>query len=74
VTPGAGQVRALIVKGGNPVAAWPDQQRTLEAMEDLELLVVIDHRMTQTALHNGSTVKIGNTTMSVKVVEEDPDV
>ncbi|MGI9596089.1 MAG: molybdopterin-containing oxidoreductase family protein [Acidimicrobiales bacterium] len=48
-TPGPDQVRALIVNGGNPVAAWPDQTKTLEAMEALELLVVIDHRMTQTA-------------------------
>lgn len=48
-TPGDEQVRALIVNGGNPVAAWPDQTKTLEAMEALELLVVIDHRMTQTA-------------------------
>lgn len=48
-TPGPEQVRALFSNGGNPVAAWPDQQRTLEAMEALELLVVIDHRMTQTA-------------------------
>jgi anaerobic selenocysteine-containing dehydrogenase len=47
--PGDGQVRALIVNGGNPVAAWPDQTRTLEAMRELDLLVVIDHRMTQTA-------------------------
>ncbi len=48
-TPGPEQVRALIVNGGNPVAAWPDQNKTLAAMENLELLVVIDHRMTQTA-------------------------
>lgn len=48
-TPGDGQVRALIVNGGNPVAAWPDQAKSLVAMESLELLVVIDHRMTQTA-------------------------
>ncbi len=48
-TTGPDQVRALIVNGGNPVAAWPDQIKTLEAMEALELLVVIDHRMTQTA-------------------------
>lgn len=47
--PGPEQVRALIVNGGNPVAAWPDQIKSLEAMEALELLVVIDHRMTQTA-------------------------
>jgi pSer/pThr/pTyr-binding forkhead associated (FHA) protein len=29
------------------------------------------HRITQTPVHDGTTVKIGNTTMSVKVVEED---
>ena len=46
---GEGKVRALIVSGGNPIQAWPDQRKTLEAMEDLELLVVIDHRMTATA-------------------------
>lgn len=48
-TPGPEQVRALIVNGGNPVAAWPDQDKSLAAMESLELLVVIDHRLTQTA-------------------------
>ncbi len=47
--PGPEQVRCLISNGGNPVAAWPDQKRSLEAMDALELLVVIDHRMTQTA-------------------------
>ena len=47
--PGEGQVRALIVSGGNPVVAWPDQTKTIAAMEALDLLVVIDHRMTATA-------------------------
>ena len=47
--PGEGQVRALIVSGGNPVVAWPDQAKTIAAMESLDLLVVIDHRMTATA-------------------------
>lgn len=47
--PGEGQVRCLIVCGGNPVVAFPDQLKTIEAMRDLELLVVIDHRMTPTA-------------------------
>jgi|TARA_B100000902_G_scaffold55716_2_gene62522 anaerobic selenocysteine-containing dehydrogenase len=46
---GDGQVRALIVSGGNPVQAWPDQHKTLEALQSLELLIVIDHRMTATA-------------------------
>jgi len=49
LTPGEGQVRALIVSGGNPVVAWPDQELTIRAMKDLELLVVVDHRMSATA-------------------------
>ena len=49
LTPGEGQVRALIVSGGNPVVAWPDQELTVAAMKDLELLVVVDHRMSATA-------------------------
>ncbi len=47
--PGDGQIRALIVSGGNPAVAWPDQELTMRALRDLELLVVIDHRMTATA-------------------------
>ena len=46
---GPGQVRALICIGGNPVAAWPDQQRTQSAMKRLELLVTIDPEMSATA-------------------------
>lgn len=46
---GEGQIRALISCGGNPVAAWPDQQKTVAAMENLELLVQIDPFMSQTA-------------------------
>lgn len=47
--PGDGRVRALVVCGGNPVVAFPDQRLTIEALRALELLVVIDHRMTATA-------------------------
>ena len=46
---GEGQVHALISHGGNPVAAWPDQLKTLEAMEALDLLVQIDTKMSATA-------------------------
>jgi anaerobic selenocysteine-containing dehydrogenase len=49
LTPGEGRVRALVVSGGNPVVAFPDQARTEEALDALDLLVVIDHRMTPTA-------------------------
>jgi anaerobic selenocysteine-containing dehydrogenase len=51
LTPGDGRIRALIVSGGNPVVAWPDQELTLRAMNDLELLVVVDCRMSATAEH-----------------------
>jgi anaerobic selenocysteine-containing dehydrogenase len=46
---GDGQVRALINLGGNPVAAWPDQIKTIAAMKKLELLVQIDIKMSATA-------------------------
>jgi anaerobic selenocysteine-containing dehydrogenase len=49
LTPGDGQIRALIVSGGNPMVAWPDQELTIKALESLELLVVIDHRLDTTA-------------------------
>ena len=41
--------RRVFVSGGNPVQAFPDQHRTIEALRSLDLLVVIDHRMTATA-------------------------
>ncbi|BBZ33639.1 molybdopterin-containing oxidoreductase family protein [Mycolicibacterium confluentis] len=49
LTPGEGQVRALFSIGGNPIAAWPDQIRTAEAMSALQLLVQIDPFMSHTA-------------------------
>lgn len=42
LTPGEGQIRALFVNGGNPVVAFPNQQKVAKAMEDLELLVALD--------------------------------
>lgn len=49
LTPGDGQVKALISIAGNPVAAWPDQLKTIEAMKVLELNVTIDVKMSATA-------------------------
>ena len=37
-------------------------------------MLVDGHRITQTAVHDGTQVKIGNTTMTVRVVEENTDV
>ena len=46
---GPERVRALFSTGGNPVAAWPDQQRTVAAIERLELCVQVDIKMSATA-------------------------
>jgi anaerobic selenocysteine-containing dehydrogenase len=46
--PGKGQIKALLVDGGNPVNALPDQIKTVQALRALELLVTIDPVMTNT--------------------------
>jgi anaerobic selenocysteine-containing dehydrogenase len=48
-TPGPGQIKALIVDGGNPASSISDQRRIVSAMQSLELLVTIDPEMTATA-------------------------
>lgn len=47
--PGEGQVRALFSLGSNPMAAWPDQHKTLAALNALELSVSLDIKMSATA-------------------------
>ena len=42
LTPGEGQIRALIVIGGNPVVAFPDQDKMTRALGGLDLLVCVD--------------------------------
>jgi anaerobic selenocysteine-containing dehydrogenase len=42
------RVRAFLNLGGNPVAAWPDQLKTIAAMRALDLLVCFDVRMSAT--------------------------
>jgi anaerobic selenocysteine-containing dehydrogenase len=49
LTPGEGQVRALINVGGNPVNAFPNQAKICRALDDLELLVSIDVRLSNSA-------------------------
>ena len=46
---GEDRVRALIVYGGNPVMAFPDPNKTLKAFENLELMVCVDPRMSETS-------------------------
>ena len=51
LTPGEGQVKALFVVGGNPLLSWPNQAKTRRALESLELLVVVDPVLSETARH-----------------------
>lgn len=46
---GEGQVKVLFCLGGNPVLSWPDQAKTEAALRKLELLVVLDYKMTASA-------------------------
>lgn len=47
--PGPDRVRALVVSGGNPARALPDREKAERALRELELLVCIDTRMSDTA-------------------------
>ena len=46
---GPGQIRALISVGGNPVGAWPNQEKVIKAMRELDLLVQVDPWMSATS-------------------------
>ena len=48
---GEGQVKALICIGGNPLMAWPDQEKTLAALKKLELFVCLDIQIANNSCH-----------------------
>jgi anaerobic selenocysteine-containing dehydrogenase len=50
-TPGAGQVRALLVSAGNPVLSVPNGDELEEALRGLELMVGIDLYVNETLAH-----------------------
>lgn len=51
LTPGEGQVRAMIVHAGNPCLSTPDAGRLDHAFEQLEFQVSIDLYVTETSRH-----------------------
>jgi anaerobic selenocysteine-containing dehydrogenase len=51
LTPGDGQIRALIVNGGNPALVLAEEASTRKALEKLDLLVVLDLFRSATASH-----------------------
>ena len=64
--PGPGRMRALICVGGNPAVALPDQRKAMEALAALDLLIVIDPRLTETA-------KLASHVIAPKLHYERPD-
>lgn len=48
LTPGKGQIKALLVIGGNPVMSLPDRDKITKALGELDLLVSIEVRHTDT--------------------------
>jgi anaerobic selenocysteine-containing dehydrogenase len=49
LTPGDGQIRALISVAGNPVSSTPDTARLAEAVRQLELVVSVDFYLNETS-------------------------
>jgi anaerobic selenocysteine-containing dehydrogenase len=67
LTPGEGKIRALIVNGGNPALVFADEESTVRAMQDLDLLVVND-------LFVSATAKFADYVLAVKHPFERTDV
>lgn len=67
LTPGEGQVRALIVNGGNPALVFAEAERAGRALDELELLVVLD-------LFESATVHHADYVFGVRHPFERPDV
>ena len=67
LTEGEGQVRALIVNGGNPALVFANSERTVEALKSLDLLVCLD-------LFESATAKYADYIMAVKHPFERNDI
>ena len=67
LTPGPGQIRALIVNGGNPALVFAEAGRAREALESLDLLVVVD-------LFRSATARFADYVFAARHPFERPDV
>ncbi len=66
-TPGDGQIRALIVTGGNPALSFPGSSRMEKALRDLDLLVSID-------IFRNETGDLAHFVLPAQSVMEHPDL
>lgn len=66
LTPGDGQIRALICNGGNPAVSFPGQPKIVEALRSLDLLVCTDTILSPTA-------RLADYVFGVKLSLEKPD-
>lgn len=64
---GEGQIKALICLGGNPIVAFPDQDKTRRAMDKLELLVCVD-------IYRSATAKLADYIIAPTLTLERDDV
>lgn len=67
LTAGKGQLRALIVTGGNPLLTMPNSARLRRALESLELLVCID-------IFRGETASLAHYTLPATSPLQRPDL
>lgn len=51
LTPGVGQIRALISLAGNPVLSTPNSQQLDKALDDLDFMVSVDIYLNETSRH-----------------------
>jgi anaerobic selenocysteine-containing dehydrogenase len=51
LTPGEGQIRALVTSAGNPVLSTPNGRKVEQALEQLEFMVSIDPYINETTRH-----------------------
>lgn len=51
LTPGEGQIKAMVVAAGNPVLSVPNGKKLDQGMEQLEFVVAIDYYMNETTQH-----------------------
>jgi FHA domain-containing protein len=67
-------VEFVVSPGANGETAGTGARIEVRDLGSTNGMLVDGHRITQTAVHDGTQVKIGNTTMTVRVVEEAGDV